>query len=646
LGNADKACSEDMTFEKAVGDANIPTLLMVLVQLTGDDRWIRPPYNVQKGKGLEDNDTGGLSDTLQREVRSAAASALNAWKNGKAIAMPNPTRSMLVRMLEAAMGEPIPDSYGEIVSATLTDSANLKANPPIPTNFKAVIVGAGVSGICAAVRLRALGVNCEIIEKNDTYGGTWKENRYPGAGVDTPNYLYSFSFARHDWQHYFALQPELYDYFNAVAEQFNLPDITRFNTAVRRATYHADQQQWEIETMRADGEVDTCFANILLSAVGILNLPKTPAISGIGSFEGECFHTAEWPEGLALEGKRVAVVGNGATAMQVVPAIADSVASLTIFARSKQWTAPFPQFRKRVPPEIRYLLREVPLYAKWYRQRLAWTWNDRIHDSLQKDPGWPYPDRSLNAQNDSHRRFFTDYAKAELGKRQDLLQTMLPDYPPFGKRMLLDNGWYRTVARDHVNLIPERLKSVSGKILTDGAGREHEADILILATGFRGTEFLASFDVIGRSGERLRDVWDGDDARAYLGTTVPKFPNLFMLLGPNIGLGHGGSIISAIESQMDYVVSLVTHMFKESAGAIEVRSEACTRYNDAIDAAHERMVWTHEGMENWFRNSKGRVVALTPWRHDHFWKLTHEVDFAEYCLEPRNTFHRTSEEAL
>jgi 4-hydroxyacetophenone monooxygenase len=332
-------------------------------------------------------------------------------------------------------------------------------------------------------------------------------------------------------------------------------------------------------------------------------------------------------------GKRVAIVGNGASAMQVAPAIAGAVEYLTIFARSKQWAAPFPQFKKAVPSAVRTLLREVPLYRDWYRQRLAWTFNDRIHASLQKDPSWPHPRRSINAVNDGHRRFFTDYIVRELGDRRDLLEKVLPDYPPYGKRMLLDNGWYRTVARDNVTLITEHLAEVRGRTLIGGGGQECEAEVLILATGFRATEFLASYEVVGQGGRILREFWQGDDARAYLGAAIPGFPNFFTLAGPNVGLGHGGSVIKAVELQVDYVIDLLARMFERGAAGVAVSEGAYEQYNRRIDEAHGRMVWTHSGTDNWYRNSRGRVVAITPWRNDDFWRMTRAAKPEDFVFE-------------
>ncbi|WP_158971248.1 flavin-containing monooxygenase [Chachezhania sediminis] len=619
---------------EGVAQANLPALLCVLYQLTGEERWLQAPYLPSRSRGLDDNDDGGFSEAVQAEIREAASEALTAWLDGRPLAVPEPTREQLARMLSVSMNEPVPDEYGEIIAAELGMAQHSRiAHPQLPKGLKALVIGAGVSGICAGVNLSQLGVDFEIIEKNDDFGGTWFENRYPGAGVDTPNHIYTFSFARNDWSQYFALQGELLDYFRGVADTFDLRRSTRFDTKVEEARWNADTRKWDVRIQRPDGGQETLSADILLSAVGVLNIPQVPEIPGAETFTGTAVHTARWPEGLDVSGKRVALIGNGASGMQVAPAIADQVEHLTIFARSKQWAAPFPQFRKKVPDPVRYLLMAVPLYQKWYRIRQFWIFNDRIHGSLQKDPDWPAPETALNATNDSHRRAFTRYIEQELGDRQDLMDLVLPDYPPYGKRILLDNGWYRTIRKPNVTLVPERLQRIDGDTLIAGDGSEHKADILIYATGFKAAEMQSSYDIVGVDGAHLADVWETDNPRAYIGSTVPGFPNFFTILGPNVGLGHGGSMIKAIELQTSYILSIVARMAEAGARTVEVKPEVYEDYNRKIDEAHNRMVWTHEGTENWYRNSRGRVVAITPWRNDHFWHLTRDADPDDYIFD-------------
>jgi 4-hydroxyacetophenone monooxygenase len=534
----------------AIAVANVPTLLMVLVQMTGELRWLEDPYRPTRNRGLGDNDTGGLDPHVQAEIREAAVDAVLAWRAGKPLAIPAPSRQLLVDMLSVSMGETVPRDYADMIAHELgldepqqTEGTDAD-HPAPPEGFRAVIIGAGASGLCAAVKLQEAGVAYTILERNDDIGGTWFENRYPGAGVDTPSHLYSFSFAKNDWTRYFASQQELRAYFNRVADEFGIRSNIRFGTEVTEATYDEEAQEWEVAIRRADDRTETVRANLVISAVGAFNKPRMPSVKGLETFAGPVAHTARWPDDLDLSGKRVAVMGNGASAMQFVPAVADTVQSLTLFQRSPQWAAPFEQFKQPVPEAVRWLFGEVPLYEAWYRLRLAWTYNDRIHEALQKDPSWPHPDRSINEVNDGHRRYFTRHIVSELGDRQDLLDKVLPKYPPFGKRMLLDNGWFRTLTRDNVELVTDRVAEVrADRVVTDD-GAEYEVDVIVLATGFDVVQFLAPMSVTGRDGRNLHEVWQGDDARAYLGLAIPGFPNFFCLYGPNTQFGHGGACCS------------------------------------------------------------------------------------------------------
>lgn len=630
--------------DEAVAIANVPTLLMVLVQLTGELSWLEEPYRPARSGGLGDNDTGGLPEERRSEIRQAAAEAIKAWRAGRPVALPEPSEDLLVRMLATAMGEEVPAEFGPMLateaSAGVQDPARLSMPdgavdfPPVPEGFRAVVIGAGVGGLCAAVNLAAAGVPYVQLERNDTVGGTWLENAYPGAGVDTPNHLYSFSFAPYDWGRYFSLRDELHAYLEHVSREFDLRSNIRFGCEVVSTVYDEATRTWTVDYRDPDGAPRSVTANIVVSAVGAFNPPRPPDIPGVEGFTGDCYHTARWPEDAAIDGRRVGVIGSGASAMQLVPEIADRAAELTIFQRSPQWAAPFEQFRKDVPDAVRFLLREVPLYRVWYRLRLGWNFNDRLHPALQKDPEWEHPDRAVNAHNDAFRRFFTRYIESELGDRTDLLDAVVPTYPPYGKRILLDNGWFATVCRDDVTLVPEAAAEVEGNRVRTASGAVHELDVLILATGFDVSRFVSTYEVRGRDGRTLAETW-GDDGRAYLGCTVPGFPNLFILYGPNLQAGHGGSLMFFLEAQMTYVMGLVRQMVKEELAAVELRAGVCEEYNARLDALHESMIWTHPGMTTYYRNSKGRVVVPTPLRVIDFWDLTRRPDLADYHVETR-----------
>lgn len=630
------SAEDERQFAEAIAIANIPTLLPVLVQLTGETKWLEEPYAPRRASGMGDNDTGGLSPELQVVVREAALKAILAWKAGRPEALPAPSNEQLVRMLAVSMGEHVPPEYGDFTAAQL-GQAKFLDHPrfDMPGGFKVLIIGAGVSGLCAAINLQMAGVDFEVVERNPTVGGVWWENHYPGAGVDTPNHLYSFSFSSYDWQQYFCLRDELHGYLEHVSREFDIRKHISFNTSVTRITYQAARQRWSVETRDADGNTSVREANVVISAAGLFNPPISPDIPGIETWTGEKWHTARWPDDATVANKRVAIVGNGASAMQVAPEIQHDVEALTIYQRSTHWAAPFDQFRKDVPDPLRFLMRECPLYRNWYRVRLGWTFNDRIHSALHKDPTWEHPERSLNAQNDAHRAYFTQYIKDELGDKADeLLDRVLPTYPPFGKRMLMDNGWYRMLRNPKVTLVDERIERIDGNKIVTAGGTAREADVLVLATGFDVLRVVNTYEAVGRTGRTLREVWEDDNCQAYMGTVVPEFPNFFTLYGPNLQPGHGGSLIFVVEMQVRYIMDMLRKMAELGHGAVEVRQDVHDRYNEDVAAEHENMVWTHPGMTTYYRNSRGRITINSPYRNVDFFEMTREVNLDDYVTEP------------
>ena len=616
---------------EALAVANIPTLVPLLVQLTGDMKWMGDPYRPTRPQGTDDHDSGGLSDEVQTEIREAAQRAILAWAAGEPPAIPTPGGEQLLELLRLCVAEDVPPEYEQMTA----ENMGFRSAPVSSVDrrralaFPALVIGAGVSGMTAAKHLNDLGIPCTVLEKNDRVGGTWIENRYPGCGVDTPSYLYSLSFFPRSWTTHFGKRAVLEQYFHDLADRFSLHDVIRFGIDVQSATWDASASEWEVRTRSSNGTEEVLRCKILISAVGQLNIPKIPDIRGLDAFQGPVFHSARWPDGLDITGKRVAVIGTGASAMQIVPAIANEVSALDVYQRSPQWVAPNKNYFREVGSAVHWLMDNVPFYRAWYRFRLAWAYNDRIHASLQKDPAWPHPERSLNAVNDAHRRFFTNYLKSELEGRPDLIEKALPDYPPFGKRMLLDNGWFAALKRDNVDLITAAVAELTRTGVIDEHGVERPADIVVLATGFDAHQPVR-YDIVGSDGQHLSELWGPDDARAYLGITVPGFPNLFFMYGPNTNLGHGGSFIFLAESQINYIIDAICKMVDRGIDAIDCKPEVFEEYNARLDAAHQRMVWTHEGMDTWYRNAKGRVVSTMPWRVVDYWAMTRSADLADF----------------
>ncbi|UIX29372.1 FAD-dependent oxidoreductase [Streptomyces sp. GQFP] len=620
----------------ALDVANIPTLVPLLFQLTGDPKWTRDPYRPTRPRGTDDHDDAGLPADVRDEIRAAVAEAVLAWAAGRPVARPAPTGRELLDLLTLSVGEEVPEEYEPMTAEHMGFRA--KCPPTVATpgsaDFHVLVIGAGVSGLTAAKHLRDLGISHTVVEKNPRVGGTWIENRYPGCGVDTPSYLYSLSFFPRAWTHHFGKRGELETYLDELATHFGLLDSIRFGTTAVSAAWDDDTERWTVVVRDPQGRERTLTANALISAVGQLNVPKIPDLPGLADFHGPVFHSARWPEDLDLRGRTVAVIGTGASAMQIVPAVAGEVAALDVYQRSPQWVSPNKNYFRPVGDKVHWLMENVPYYRAWYRFRLAWAHNDRVHASLQKDPDWPHPERSLNATNDGHRRFFTRYILDQLDGRPDLVEKALPDYPPFGKRMLLDNGWFAALRRPGVELITASVTALTRTGVVTSTGEERPADIVVLATGFEAHRPIR-YDIVGRGGQVLRDLWGEDDARAYLGITTPGFPNLFFMYGPNTNLGHGGSFIFLAESQIDYITDSLCRMVNEDISSIECRPEVGERYNEALDQAHQRMVWTHQGMDTWYRNSKGRVVTNMPWRVVDYWTMTRAVDLDDFVVRHR-----------
>ena len=636
FGGSPEVMSEEEV-RAAVRLANIPTLLMVVFQVTGDRKWLKAPFKPTRGKGLTDHDSGGLPEDVQDQIREAGVSAVLQLLSGKppAIALPDP--DLTVEMMRVCIAEKIPTRYGPMFASEL---AKRTAGRPAPESvaakpaagFNMIIIGAGVAGIVAARELGDIGVDFTILEKQPAPGGVWWQNTYPGAGVDTPSHLYSFSFAKRDWEMHFELRRELQRYLDQTIDEVAGPERIRYDTEVLSAEFDTERSEWVLQVRNGEGEEEELRANILLSAVGSLNQPRVPEIKDAHKFLGQTFHSAAWPEGVSVAGKRVVVVGTGASAMQIVPAVSGEVEHLTVVQRSPTWVAPFDKLMKPIPPEVRDLLQAVPLYQAWYWLRLFWQFGDKVVEALRIDPAWPHPERSVNKRNDGHRKYFTRYLNEKLAGRPDLIEKSLPTYPPFGKRILLDNGWFEALKRPNVSLSTGTVVALTESQVVLDSGERIDADVIVWATGFDSSRFISSLEVVGTDGRTLRQVWDDDDPRAYMGVSVPGFPNLLILGGPNAFPGSG-SFMFSMEMQMGYICRLLLGMFDQGFKTLEATTEANEQYNQRVDELHSETVWTHPGMSTYYRNSRGRVVYVMPFLTIEYWEMAQRTDFENYVLE-------------
>jgi 4-hydroxyacetophenone monooxygenase len=562
----------------AIAHADVVSLLPALAYATGDLSLLRDDLRVDKA--LIRQPDAGLTPEQLATAHRLAFDALRRLRNGEVDLAAPPSEDDLRRMIEFVVGDGADDDYLHLVQEELggLQGEDLRAprwhvDDVAPgTDFRVLVVGAGMSGLLAGHRLRQAGVAFTIVEKNHDVGGTWLENTYPGCRVDVANHVYSYSFAqRHDWPNHFSPQPVLLDYFRRCADDLGLRPSIRFGTEVVSCTWDEDTATWSVLVRTAGGAEETLTANVVVSAVGQLNRPAMPDIAGVDAFDGPSFHSARWDHDVDLDGKRVVVIGTGASACQLVPEIADRVADLTVFQRTPPWLVPSPSYHAQVPDEVRWLFAHVPYYAHWHRFWLFWKSSDGLLAEVAVDPSWDRGEESVSEANDVLRRLLTMYLEMQAPDDPDLVAAVTPRYPPGAKRVIFDDGiWMRTLQRDDVHLVTSGVQEVTADGVVDGDGVKHPADVIVYATGFQASRFLTPMRVSGRGGADLHEAWDGD-ARAHLGVTVPRFPNLFLLYGPNTNIVVNGSIIFFSECETHYLLRCIRLLLAEGHRALDVR---------------------------------------------------------------------------
>ena len=632
------AVADESALRHALDEADIVPTLVVHAQLSGDTRLLdeAAPYITGAWSFNE-----SIPDGVKTRARDALVEVLKDYAaTGRT--PPRTPADRLRHLMSAAVGQDVPSEYVPLLTEemrmapedTRTVTWRQDNEDPSASGMSVVIVGAGFSGLCAAIRLQQMGIPFVVLEKNDNVGGTWYENTYPGVGVDTPNHFFSYSFFPYnDWSHHFSKGAEIQSYIEKTADHFAIRNHVRFGVEVTSAVFDEKTSRWTVSYRNADGSEGVLSPKIVVTAVGQLNRPAVPDIEGLADFQGPQFHTARWDHSVDLTGKRVAMIGTGASGMQAGPSIAGDVAKLTIFQRTPHWAMANQNYHKAVTDGQRWALNHIPFFSEWARFLLFWASSDGFHASLQMDPAWTQPDVSLNEANHAMREAIITHISSELEGDEALIAKCVPAYPPYGKRMLRDNQWFRMLKRPNVELVTDRISHVTDNAVVMTDGTVHEADVIILATGFQAAKILWPMHIEGPGGKTIRDVWGHDDPRAYLGMTIPGFPNLFVTFGPNTNLAHGGSAIFHFECQVRYITQALREMVEQGVDTIEVRQDVFERYNRLVDDKCRNMVWAHPGVTNWYKNKDGRVTVTSPWRLLDYWQLTHDFDPSEFVLK-------------
>ncbi|HEY1962099.1 MAG TPA: NAD(P)/FAD-dependent oxidoreductase [Rhizomicrobium sp.] len=619
---------DEREVDGALKEAHIPSLMAALVHLTGDTRLLtdenKPVYDFF-GDGQ-----GNIKPEVQEQVRAAVRQGYLDYARGKKLPPP-PDQETIRKMMDFVAGAQIPERYVRFLKEELGIAVEDTRVPRWETpklkeaaaKMKVVIVGAGLSGLLSGIRLSQAGVPFEIIEKNPDVGGTWFENAYPGCRVDNPNHMYSFSFEpNHLWPQHFSTQPVLLAYFRRMADEYGLRKHIRFETQVTEAVWDETASRWQLRIRDKGGNEETLTANAVISAVGQLNQPRIPEFKGREKFKGPAFHTARWRHDVDLTGKRVAVIGTGATAFQVIPEIAPVVEHLDVYQRSAPWLGPTPNYHEDVGEGKKWLLEHIPYYDKWYRFWLFWTLTDGILEGVAVDPTWNDTSRSVGPANDMLRQLLIEKIREQAPDRPDLIEKVIPNYPFGTKRSVRDNGVYiAALARPNVDLVTTGIREITENGIVTEDGVEHPADVIVYGTGFHASDFLRTYKIVGRDGVELHEKWKGD-ARAYLGMTIPGFPNFFAIYGPNTNIVVNGSIIFFSEASVRYIVNALKLLAETGARSMEVREDLHDDFNRRVDEENKKMAWGLPAAKSWYKNQFGRVSQNWPWRLVDYWNAT------------------------
>ncbi|OBF12679.1 4-hydroxyacetophenone monooxygenase [Mycobacterium sp. ACS4054] len=622
--------------EAALAEVSIPTLLLSLVHITGDARFIRD----FKQMGVFLNEIQGfMSEEDKARARAAALPVITDYRD-RGCPEPKPLSLELIReMMDWAACEHVSDDYLPLVLEEIDlEAVDPRRPAALPTESAAdipvLVVGCGESGILAGIRLKQANIPFTIVEKNAGPGGTWWENSYPGARVDVANHFYCYSFEpNNDWTHFFAEQHELRDYFTRVIDKHDLAEHVLWNTEVLAAEWIDDDATWSVRLRGAGGQTSTVRARALITAVGQLNRPHIPEFDGAESFAGPSFHSAAWDHSVDVSGKRVALVGAGASGFQIAPAIAPDVAHLKVFQRTAQWMFPNPMYHDEVGEGMRWAMRHLPFYGRWYRFLVLWPGSDKGLDAAESDPDYADQEHAVSDINAAAQMMFSQWITSQVGESSELLSKVMPDYPACGKRTLQDNGsWLQTLQRDNVELVRTPIRRITPRGIVTEDGVAHDVDVIVYATGFRHTDVLWPLRITGRDGVDLHEMW-GSRPYAYLGITVPNFPNLFIIYGPGTHLAHGGSLIFQSELQMRYIDQCLARLAEGDVHSLEPKPEAATDWHERTQNQIKKMVWAHPAVKHsYFKNADGEIHTVSPWRLNEYWAAVREPDWSNFVV--------------
>jgi 4-hydroxyacetophenone monooxygenase len=612
--------------------------LLALVHLTGDRLLLGrlgkafdgvPRANQNSFRPTELANGPQADPAVVQEIRQRLIAAMRVSRTPLITA---PDKALFKQMAELCMGreiQPAGLAMGREQAGFSRDEGAAEPRKAPSPEFKVLVLGAGMMGLVAAVKLKAAGFDFRVIERNDRVGGTWVTNRYPNVAVDTPSVQYSLSFEQNSsWTKYYPRGAEYQRYLDSVCDRYGVRDHVDFDTALKSSVWDEQRRVWTV-TCERDGAEVVYEANVVIVAFGFLTRPLMPNVDGLERFQGPVIHSGEWDESVALDGKRVVLVGTGATAAQIATNVGARAESLKIIQRQTNYMLPDPKVMMEVDPDERWALENIPFVTQWQRFQSFGGMITATMSPAQIDPEYRARTGGVSPMNEAARQASLNYIARKFADRPDLAQKVTPDFPFFAKRPILDCGYYDTLLRDNVELVSGAVAAVEEHEVVLADGRRIACDVLLLATGWT-LDYLSGFDIRGRGGRDLQDSWSPVPF-AYKGLEVPGFPNFFVTSGPNSALTSSHTTLA--EQQVHYIVETLKFMVDEDLSAVDVSEKASADYNAFLDRRLADTIWTQNGTAHgYYRHATGRIVLGFPGPNVELWSAYRRFEPADHIL--------------
>jgi 4-hydroxyacetophenone monooxygenase len=610
------------SIRRAVECSDLAALRVAVYQACGDDEIARLGPVAQLGPADRERLVERCTELIERD--------LDTWT------LRVPDDDEIRSLLEMVIGVPTPDSEFELRKGVLSFDdfpffADWTAGAAVPEGFHVAIIGGGFNGMATAVQLEQLGIPYTVYERRDELGGTWSIHRYPDIRVDTLSASYEFSFEKdYPWTEYFARGPEVRAYLQHIAESFGVMPNVRLGHDLVEARFDEDLARWTVTFRLADGSTVSHTANVVVSAAGLFANPLLPDFPGIDAFGGTVIHPTRWPDDVDLSGRRVAVIGNGSTGVQLLGRVAEMAGHVTVLQRTPQWISPRDKYGDPVEPEVRWLIDSMPGYWNWCRITSIMHLFDFDKDFLIRDPEFEATGGRISQKSEFVRNMLTEYIRTETGGREDLIEKLVPDYAPMVRRPIVDNGWYRALTRDNVELVTDDIVRFTDTGIETADGTHHDIDVVICATGFDIVKYLWPAEYHGRGGVNLHERWDEESPMAYVGMMVPDFPNLFVLYGPNSQPVSGGVALPAwYQMWAGFVARCLIRMIEDGKRTVEVTPEAFAEYNEQLVEESQKLIMVTDEViarRNYYVNGQGRMQVNAPWETSDYYRLTSDPD--------------------